>query len=77
AQALAAVLAGTGLSARQAGANAVTIVGAPASGPAATPDGAIALDTIDVSGGRGPSAADEPFQAPGSSAHISRDQIQR
>ncbi len=71
------MLAGTGLSTRQTGANAVTIVGMAVSGGGATPDGAIALDTIDVSGGRGPSAADEPFQTPGSSAHISRDQIQR
>lgn len=77
AQALSAVLAGTGLSARSAGVNAVTIVGTAGAAAGATPDGAIALDTIDVSGGRGPSAADEPFQTPGSSAHISREQIQR
>ncbi|MDH4981583.1 TonB-dependent receptor [Hyphomicrobium sp. D-2] len=77
-EALSAILAGSGLSYSFANASTVSISGAD-SGAGATVDGAIALDTIDVSGGGGSAsaAADEPYQTPGSSAHISADQIQQ
>ncbi len=52
-QALSALLAGTGVTFRYTGANTVTIVDASAADGGATIEGAVALDTIDVSGGGG------------------------
>ncbi len=81
AQALTIMLAGTGITWRYVGANAVTISVPGEDAPSnagATVDGAIALDTIDVSGGGGATAsADLPYQTPGSSAHISMEQMDR
>ncbi|MGE0629712.1 MAG: TonB-dependent receptor [Hyphomicrobiaceae bacterium] len=74
------MLAGTGITWRYVGANAVTISvpgEGDASGASATVEGAIALDTIDVSGGGAQAAADLPYQTPGSSAYVSAEQIQR
>jgi hemoglobin/transferrin/lactoferrin receptor protein len=77
-QGLSRLLAGTGLSYQFTSANTVTIIdpSAGGNGAAATVPGAIALDTIDVSGG-GAAAADEPYQTPGSVNHISEEEIQR
>ncbi|MGE8941344.1 TonB-dependent receptor domain-containing protein [Leptospira interrogans] len=77
-QALSRLLAGTGLTYRFTSADTVTISGpnAAESSGSATVDGAIALDTIDVSGGTGAAAANLPYQTPGSSAYISAEQIQ-
>ncbi len=76
-QALSALLSGTGVTFRYTSANTVTIID-PNSAGSATVDGAIPLDTIDVSGGGGVSAAaDLPYQSPGSSAYISGEQIER
>jgi len=75
--ALSKLLAGTGLSFDMGGANTV-VVSKPADGAGATIAGAIALDTIDVSGGGDQAAAaDQPYQTPGSSAYISAEQIER
>ena len=78
AEALASFLAGTGLTYSFTNGNTVTVAGPGVVGnaAAATVDGAIALDTIDVSGG-GEAAADTPYQTPGSTSHISREQIDR
>ncbi|MGE0627704.1 MAG: STN domain-containing protein, partial [Hyphomicrobiaceae bacterium] len=51
--ALARLLSGTGLSFQRSGANTVVISNAAGNTATATVDGAIALDTIDVSGGGG------------------------
>ena len=78
-QGLSQLLAGTGLSYRFTSASTVTISG-PSSSQGASTDGAIQLDTIDVSGrgGGGNSArADRPYTTPGSSSYISREQIDR
>ena len=77
-QALSRLLAGTGLTYRFTSADTVTISApnAAESSGSATVDGAIALDTIDVSGGTGAAAANLPYQTPGSSAYISAEQIQ-
>jgi len=79
-QALSTLLNGTGLVYTISG-STVTIADPSASGnnSAATVEGAIALDTIDVSGGRtdAEAAADEPYQTPGSTSHISREVIDR
>ena len=76
--ALAALLAGTGYTYRFTGPQSATIVrrSSSAEGPAPVA-GAIALDTIDVSGGRPAAREDEPYRTPGSSAYITADQIQR
>lgn len=75
--ALARLLQGSGLTHRFAGATTVTVQAAGSAAVAgAAPEGAIALDTIDVTGARG-AAADDPYRTPGSSAHISAEQIQR
>jgi hemoglobin/transferrin/lactoferrin receptor protein len=74
ASALQQMLAGTGLSYNISG-NTARIIN-PTAGGAATVDGAIALDTIDVSGGSG-AAAEEPYRTPGSSAYVSAEQLQR
>ncbi len=75
--ALTALLAGTGLSYTFTG-STVTIgnPGTGSDGAAATLPDAVALDTIDVSGGGAAAAADAPFQTAGSSAFISAEQIQ-
>lgn len=76
-EALATLLAGTGLTYTFSG-STVTISdpGATGNSGTATVPGAIALDTIDVSGG-GAAAADVPFETAGSTAHLSREQIDR
>src|SRR5690606_35754993 len=74
------LLAGTGLSYSFTGANTVRIFDpATASDAGATVEGAIALDTIDVSGGRSASeaAADAPYQTAGSTSYISRETLDR
>ena len=79
-QALEVLLGGTGLTYRFTSASTVTIENpeAPASiGDAASVDGAIALDTIDVSGGSGAGASDEPYVTPSSASYISAEQIER
>ncbi len=79
-QALAQLLVGSGLSHRFTAANAVTIFD-PASASASMPpppDGSIMLDPIEVSAHRsGGFTADTPYQTPGSSAYISREQLDR
>jgi len=79
AQALDTMLSGTGYTYRFTGAASVTIVGPDANDAGATVEGAIALDTIDVSGGGSSAAAraDAPYQTPGSSAYVSEQTIQR
>lgn len=76
--ALSRLLQGSGLAHRFAGANTVTVqaAGSAAATAGAAPEGAIALDTIDVSGARA-AAVDEPYRTPGSSAYISGETIQR
>ncbi|QFR34945.1 TonB-dependent receptor domain-containing protein [Ancylobacter sp. TS-1] len=81
-EALRIMLAGTGINWRFVGANAVTIMvpgeDAAAGGAALQGidgDGAIALDAIDVTG-QG-SAADRPFETPGSTNFISGEEIER
>jgi hemoglobin/transferrin/lactoferrin receptor protein len=78
-QALARILEGSGLGYSFPNATTVAISGPGAgSNTTATVDGAIALDTIDVSGGGGPAAAtDAPYQTPGSNAYISRETLDR
>ncbi len=78
-QALSRLLAGTGLTYRFTSSNTVTIIDPSAGGnnATATVDGAIALDTIDVSGGGGAAAADEPYRTPGSVAYVSTEQLER
>ncbi|MBI1650568.1 TonB-dependent receptor [Hyphomicrobium sulfonivorans] len=77
-EALSAILAGSGLSYSFANASTVSISGAD-SGAGATVDGAIALDTIDVSGGGATDgfSADTPYYTAGSSTYISGEQIER
>ncbi len=78
-QALTTLLNGTGLVYTISG-STVTIADPSTSGNnnAATVEGAIALDTIDVSGGSpAEAAADEPYQTPGSTSHISRETLDR
>ncbi len=69
------LLSGSGLTYRVNG-NTITIID-PSTTGAATVDGAIALDTIDVSGGGGAASADLPYQTPGSTAYISAEQIEQ
>lgn len=78
AQAFASFLSGTGLSYSFANANTVTVSGPGVEGnnSGATVEGAIALDTIDVSGG-GAASADLPYETPGSTAHVSAEQLAR
>ena len=78
-EALTQLLAGTGLSFSFSGSGTVRIYdpAESSSGSGATVDGAIALDTIDVSGGRGVASADLPYQTPGSTAYISSEQIEQ
>ncbi len=76
--ALSTLLVGTGLTYTFSG-STVTISGSSTNGDsgAATLPGAIALDTIDVGGSAAGNSADLPFQTPGSSAHISSEEMQR
>lgn len=75
--ALQQLLAGTGLSYRFTNASTVTISSNVGSNSAAaTVDGAIQLDTVNVSGGRS-SPADVPYQTPAPTAYISRENIER
>lgn len=76
-QALDALLANSGLTHSTNG-STVTI-SAPGDNAGATIDGAIALDTIDVSGGGSSAAAgaDAPYETAGSTSYISAEQIQR
>jgi len=76
-QALDALLANSGLTHSTNG-STVTI-SAPGNNAGATIDGAIALDTIDVSGGVAAEGfnADTPYETPGSTSYISAEQIQR
>jgi len=77
-QALATILSGTGITYRYTGQSTITLDGPGTNGAGATVEGAIALDTIDVSGGGGAEAtADLPYQTPGSSSYISAQQIER
>ncbi|MDC7789430.1 TonB-dependent receptor [Rhodoplanes sp. TEM] len=73
--ALSAVLAGTGLSARFTGPNAVTI-GGPSVAVGSMPEDAIELDTVTVSGGR-VAPAEAPYQTAAPVAYISQETIDR
>jgi hemoglobin/transferrin/lactoferrin receptor protein len=76
-QALGALLDGTGLNYSIDG-STVTVSDPSADNAGATLEGAIALDTINVSGGNaGTPPADLPYETPGSSAYISGEQIAR
>lgn len=79
-EALAALLAGTGLSWSFSNANTVTItnrVSAAHNAPI-TADGSVVLETITVEGREaGAFSPDTPFQTPGSTAYISAEDIDR
>ena len=77
-QALSKILSGSGLSYSFANATTVAISG-PGTDAGATVEGAIALDTIDVSGGgtAAEAAADAPYQTPGSTSYVSRETLDR
>ncbi|RKE65931.1 TonB-dependent receptor domain-containing protein [Pseudorhodoplanes sinuspersici] len=74
-QGLSQLLAGTGLSYRFTSASTVTISG-PSSQDASV-DGAIQLDTINVSGGGTSAAVEAPYSTPGPVSHISQETIDR
>jgi hemoglobin/transferrin/lactoferrin receptor protein len=80
-QALTRLLAGTGLTYRFTSSNTVTIVDPNAAGSdaAATVEGAIALDTIDVSGGGGGdgSTVYTPYEVAAPASYISGENIER
>ncbi|MGX9425465.1 MULTISPECIES: TonB-dependent receptor [Bradyrhizobium] len=79
-QALAQLLAGSGLSYRVTSGNAVTIFDPTSSASTQLPpsDGSIVLDPIDVTAKRGDGfTSDTPYETPGSVSHISREQIDR
>lgn len=76
-EAFSRLLAGTGLTPRFVSANTVTVTSpAAASGASANIEGAIQLDTIDVSGGR-VSASDVPYSTPAPISYISEQTIDR
>ncbi len=76
-QGLARLLAGSDLSYRFTDARTVTITGAgSAGGGGATVEGAVQLDTIEVSGTRVP-ASEVPYETPAPVAHISQQTIER
>lgn len=77
--ALQQLLGGTGLTFSFNGSTfSVNDPNAAGNAAGATVDGAIALDTIDVSGANAAqAAADAPYQTPGSSSHVSREQLDR
>ncbi|QYM72445.1 TonB-dependent receptor [Pseudochrobactrum sp. Wa41.01b-1] len=73
------LLEGTNLTYRFSGASTALIINpAQTSGNrlGAVDEGTVLLDTITISGGTGISAADAPYQTPGSSAYISADEIE-
>lgn len=75
-QALSRLLAGTGLSYRFTNASTIAIQSPNRSANVGSvPEGAVQLDPVDVSG-RVP-AADRPFETPGSTSHVSREDIDR
>lgn len=74
-QALAQILKGSGLSYSFPNSGTVAISGPGSSSAGAAADGATLLDPVDVSGGV--SSTDAPYRTPGSSGHISQEQIQR
>lgn len=77
-QALSSILAGSGITYRYTGQSTITLDGPDAANSGATIDGAIALDTIDVSGGGGPGYdRDLPYQTPASTSYISGETIAR
>ncbi|MBS0270320.1 MAG: TonB-dependent receptor, partial [Proteobacteria bacterium] len=74
--ALGRLLNGTGLTYSFTGAKTATINDPTSNNSSATVDGAVALDTIDVSGGSSSvSAAEAPYRTPGSTAYVSSSQI--
>lgn len=76
--ALTRLLSGSGLSFQMTGANTAVISSADASSAGTTVDGAIALDTIDVSGGQASAgASDLPYETAGSINVISEQDINR
>lgn len=80
AQALQAMLAGTGVSADISGPSTAALVSgsgraAAALGAPVNADGSLVLDTITISGGGNP--ADAPYRSSGSGAYISGGQIER
>ena len=76
-QAISQLLGGSGLSYRVAGPQSIVLVDPKqATAGAANVDGAIQLDTIEVSGGK-VAAADAPYQTPGSPTHVSREALDR
>ncbi|MGS1097548.1 TonB-dependent receptor plug domain-containing protein [Aquamicrobium terrae] len=80
AQALQAMLAGTGVSADISGPSTAALVSgsgraAAALGAPVNADGSLVLDTITISGGGNP--ADAPYRSSGSGAYISAGQIER
>jgi len=76
AEALAAILGGSGLAYSFANGSTVSISAQSDAG--ATIDGAIALDTINVSAANPrEAAADEPYETAGSNAYVSAEQINR
>lgn len=76
--ALTRILAGTGLTFRLSGGGTVMIERNNASAGFVAEDGSIVLDPVLVSGGgAGVAPEDKPYQTPGSSAYISKEQIER
>ncbi|MBB6014113.1 hemoglobin/transferrin/lactoferrin receptor protein [Aquamicrobium lusatiense] len=78
AQALQAMLAGTGVSADISGPSTAALVsgsGGAAQRAPVNADGSLVLDTITISGGGNP--ADAPYRSSGSGAYISAQQIER
>lgn len=74
-QALASLLAGTGLSYRFNGTGAVTIVGSGTAGGYQADDGSVLLDPITVTAGSQPQTA--PYETAGATAYISSQDIER
>jgi hemoglobin/transferrin/lactoferrin receptor protein len=77
AEALRRLVAGTGVQVRigAPGSAALVEAGGPAL-PTPASDGSLVLDPITIAGGSG-NAADVPFETPGSSSHISAEQLER
>lgn len=79
-EALSAALAGTGLTFSFTNGNTVTLFDPSAgvqTGAYAAGGESVQLETIDVTSGSGATAADLPYQTPGSTAHVSAEQISR
>ena len=75
-QALATMLAGTGVQYRISDDATVVVMQSGAEDGPVAADGSLVLDPIDITAGGG-TAADAPFLTPGSDAYISEEQIQR